>query len=167
MSAITKEERGQYDYKVDKVLGDKGENMFIDFLIKNGFTDIKKNTQQGVANLKLWDIEAWYDGKKYTYEIKTDARAADTGNLCIEHSRFDLEGKTVLSGISVTTADFFVSIIPDLGEIRIIYTNVLKDIIEKEKENLFSVKMGDGLRSRGYLMKINKYEKHYRAIHHV
>ena len=165
--SITKAERGQYDYKVDKVLGDKGENMFINFLKSNGFTDIKKNPQQGIANLKLWDIEAWYDGKRYTYEIKTDARAADTGNLCIEHSRFNLQNEKILSGVSVTTADFFVSIIPDLGEIRIIYTSVLKDIIEKEEGNLMSVKMGDGLRSRGYLMRINKYEKHYRAVHRI
>jgi len=167
MENITKNERGSYEFSKDKVLGDKGEDMFIKFLESKGFKNITKNTQAGLDKLKQWDIEAWMDGKMYSFEIKTDARAADTGNICIEHCRYNLKDEKVLSGISVTTADFFVSIIPDLGEIRIIYTNVLKEVIEKDKDNLFSVKMGDGLKSRGYLMKVNKYEKHYRAVHRI
>lgn len=167
MNTIKKEERGQNNYVKDKIIGDKGENMFERFLLSYGFTDIIKNTEEGIDKLKLWDIEAWLDGKRYTFEVKADARAADTGNLCIEHSRFDLVGNELLSGISVTTADFFVSIIPDSNEIRIIYTDTLREVIKRHKNELITVKMGDGLRTRGYLMKINKYEKYYRAIHRI
>ena len=167
MDDIIKNERGTYEFSKDKVLGDKGEDMFIKFLEGKGFTNILKNTQLGLENLKLWDIESWCNGKRFTFEVKTDARAADTGNLCIEHSRTGLDGRTIPSGVSVTTADFFVSIIPDLREIRIIYTKELVGIIEREKDSLFSVPMGDNGRTQGYLMKIKKYEKYYRAVRKV
>jgi hypothetical protein len=160
-------QRGQKDFPKDVIIGDDGEDTLISFLKSYGFTDINKNNSLDRVRLSEWDIEAWHNGKRWTFEVKADAMAADTGNICIEFARINLNGVQVPSGISVTTADFFVSIIPDFREIRIIYTSELKRVIEKDKHKLRVVPMGDGLRTRGYLMKIKEYEKYYRAIHKI
>jgi len=163
-----KGKRGSNNFGPDNdELGALGERLMELILLSKGFYDIKFNPKGKRSDMAKWDVEASYNGNKYTFEIKTDARAAETGNLCIEHSKFDKEGNLFFSGVSVTTADFFVSIVPDKKEVRIIYTNVLKEIIERDKKSLTTVKMGDDLRTRGYLMKIKKYEKHYRAIHRL
>jgi penicillin-binding protein-related factor A (putative recombinase) len=164
---IENKERGQKNFQKDDVLGRKGEDIFISLIKSLGFTNVDKNKSENKKELSKWDIEGFYGGRRWTFEIKTDARAADTGNLCIEHSRFNFSGIQEPSGVSVTTADFFVSIIPDLREVRIIYTSKLKEIIEEDKYKLRTVPMGDDLRTRGYLMKIKSYEKHYRAIHRI
>jgi hypothetical protein len=172
MQKILKElkgKRGNKNFNEDNdEIGLLGERLMELLLLSKGFCNIKFNPKGKRVDMAKWDIEAWYEGVRYTFEVKTDARAAETGNLCIEHSKLNKEETQIfLSGISVTTADFFVSIIPDRSEVRIIYTSVLRGVIEREKNNLKTVKMGDGLRTRGYLMKMSKYEKHYRAIHRL
>ena len=161
-------ERGKKNFKedVDRI-GNLGELLFSIILVKKGFRNIKRNPKGERAEMAKWDIEVWFDDKRYTFEIKTDAKAADTGNLCIEESKKDKQGNHYPSGISSTTANFFVSIIPDKREVRIAYSNVLKNVIEENKNSLKIYPMGDGARTMGYLMKIKTYEKYYRSIIHV
>ena len=79
--------------------GYKGENIVFDILSKN---DLKPKFNTDIKKRKYFDL---IDKNNTTYEIKTHFMAEKTGNLAFEIKRRDKP-----SGISVTTANVFVSL---------------------------------------------------------
>lgn len=123
-------ESGSYNFKKDIVLGEDGENDIKLYLEGMNFKFLHDNKDN------RYDLAMSYDGKTYTYEIKTDVYPKDTGNIAIE---IEAWGKP--SGLSVTEADYFVTYFKHYGEIWNIPTRRLRDLI---KNGNFMVREGCG-----------------------
>lgn len=133
---------GNYNFNKDLALGESGEDDIIKYLEGLGFTFVGRNHDN------KYDLVMEYEGKQFTYEIKTDVYARDTGNIAIE-----VECRGKLSGLSVTTADFFVTYFPRFGEIWNIRTRSLRDLI-KNGNFYLSENSGDAnSNTKLYLMK--------------
>lgn len=147
--------KGQYDFNKDLITGEQGQEFIAEFMTTKGFTYVKSCT-----NI-LHDLEMSYNGKTYTYEVKTDVYPRDTGNLVIE---FECRGKA--SGINATDADYFTYFFPNLGEIWNIKTTKLKKLIEDYKPLIFS-NAGDK-KSQTKLYRLRKKDvASYFSIHKV
>lgn len=123
------EESGNYDFRKDIVLGEDGENDIRLYLEGMNFKFLHDNKDN------RYDMAMSYEGRTYTYEIKTDVYR-DTGNIAIE---IECRGKP--SGLSVTQADFFVTYFKHRGEIWNIRTSKLRDLI---KNGNFYITEGSG-----------------------
>lgn len=133
---------GQYNFKKDISTGVQGEQFIKELLESKGFKYLS-SCQDNSHDLKMS-----YGDKEYTYEIKTDVYPRDTGNLVIE---FESRGKP--SGISVTTADFFVTFFPNLGEVWNIRTEDLRKFIEEKKPFSFNNSGDAGSNTKLYRLK--------------
>jgi len=125
LSAVETGTNGNYNFKKDIVNGEDGENFIKNFLIYKGFDFVRKN------NNKKYDLLMSYKGKSVKYEVKTDfwvGSQKDSGNIVVE---FESRGKP--SGINVTESDYFVYYFPNAEEVWNIKTEVLKNIIVKNK----------------------------------
>lgn len=150
-------ERGEYDYKKDKVKGDKGEAFARKFLEGNGCKFIRESSTKNDEN-KEFDHLYSYNGKEVKYEIKTDTYP-ETGNLAVE-----FEDRNKPSGIDVTKADYFLTCFPNRREIWNIKTDKLKKLIT---ENEFKVVSGgDGKKAKMYLIPREQFREHFR-VHEI
>ena len=150
------------DFGNDIVIGELGETLFKQYLIKHkGLTFVRKSEDK--KDLKKWDLEFLHKGRLVRYEIKTDvfiqAGVKDTGNIFVEfHSR------GIDSGISSTSADVWVNIFFHLNEMWVIMVDSLKKIIS---ENNFKVTKDSGdtnSNTRGYLIPREKYREYFKVI---
>ena len=112
-----------------------------------------------MKNFKDWDIEITKCNKKITYEIKSETYSFKTKNMCVEYNYNNQP-----SGINATKADYFChfsieSIDKNIYTLYIIPTNDLKDMINK-KEYFKDMRGGDGMKSKFYLIKLNKLQKY-------
>ena len=83
-------------------IGDIAEQELIDYLNQIGM-QAEKNTDK---NLRLdFDVVARYNGQILTFEVKNDAMASKTGNMCIEYHNTK---KDTASGLHATKADWWV-----------------------------------------------------------
>lgn len=111
-----------------------------------GATDIKFNTSKNRDELKKWDISYTnQDGKELTFEIKNDVLSEKTGNLAIE-----FWGRNSASGISTTTADYWVML--SCGQFLIFKTSRLREYIKNNKLRSLQIKNGTAY---CYLLPIN------------
>lgn len=101
--------------------------------------DVIFNISEDINVLRGWDLE-WHG---YKIEVKTDLRAAETGNVYIETVQ---NGKK--SGINVTIADLF--FIVTFEEIIIIYTNNLKEYLSTNE-----VRYHKNNKIEGYLLPLS------------
>ena len=91
-------------------------------------------------------------GRLKQIEVKSDNQTAYTHNMYLEYKSWDKP-----SGIDATTADYFVYVMPTLGEIWYFKTEKLRQKIkqhqpENETEYCWSrVRGGDGKKTYGYL----------------
>ena len=111
---------------------------------------------------KRYDVKIVNNGKRHTYEIKTDIRALETNNIYIEYM-----SNNVLSGISSTEARNYVIIIPYDTEkplILLIKVKVLNELIVKEQyfKNLRGNEKNNY--TYGYLFKLETILKHSKLI---
>jgi hypothetical protein len=143
-SPISKNVRGQYDYKKDKEAADKGENFIISHLESLGFKFVRKSVKNDKKEHREFDLLMSYNKREIMYEVKTDMYP-DTGNLVVE---FECRGNP--SGISVTKADYFTTYFTKLGEIWNIKTSDLKSLISKNE--LRKVPGGDDKKTMMYLI---------------
>jgi len=145
---------GEYDFKKDLVKGELGENEIIEYMQNLGFQFINRR------NDNKYDFSMGYNGKIYTYEIKTDIFPRDTGNIAIE-----VESRGKPSGVSVTHADYFVTYFKHLGEIWNIKTKNLLELIDNEGDDFrFIENAGDpGSNTKLYLIKKKDYKSHFRV----
>ena len=141
------------NFKTDLVLGNEGESILKDFLIKNGCKHISNNDD------RKYDLKMIKKGVETTYEIKTDYKCAplfDTGNIFVE---FECRGKE--SGIAVTEADWFVTYFKYLNEIWFIKSEKLKKLILENNFPTF-IDAGDiDSNTKGYLINRKKFKQHF------
>jgi hypothetical protein len=103
-------------FRDDLVVGKEGEQMFIDFLIGLGATDIEQRDDY------CWDIKCSLHGEQVTFESKYDKAAERTGNAAIE-----ISSRGHASGICSSKADFWVQIVGQ--EFYILKTSTLRYLI--------------------------------------
>ena len=111
---------------------------------------------------KRYDVKIVNNGKRHTYEIKTDIRAIETNNIYIEYM-----SNNCLSGISSTEARNYVIIIPyDVEKplILLIKVKVLKELIIKEQYFLNLKGNEKNNFTAGYLFKLETLLKHSKLI---
>lgn len=91
---------------------------------------------------------------KTKWEVKADRRAKQTGNIAIE---FESNGKP--SGITTTTADFWIYFIHGENTYYLIPTSVLR---RKVKQNRWwrIIQVNDEMRNRVYLFERSQFEKY-------
>lgn len=137
----------------DLKLGNEGEELLAEYLIKKGskFIDSNKDNR--------YDIKMLNKNKEITYEVKTDVKCAplfDTGNIFIE---FESRGKA--SGVSVTQADWFVTYFLYLNELWFIKSETLKKLIEIYDFPKFYNAGDIGSKTHGYLIKRKDFKKYF------
>ena len=109
--------------------GDLGEEIFKNYLLSKGHTDIEVTT----GLFYDYDIAATFKGKRLTYEVKYDTQAhywmrkrnAECINLYLE---FRNTNKDKPSGIEMSKSDYYVYIVK--GDIRVAFifdTNQLRE----------------------------------------
>jgi hypothetical protein len=137
----------------DLKLGNEGEELLADYLIKNGSTFIDSNKDN------RYDIKMLNKNKELTYEVKTDVKCAplfDTGNIFIE---FESRGKA--SGVSVTQSDWFVTYFLYLNELWFIKSKDLKQLIENNDFPKYYNAGDIGSKTHGYLIKRKDFKKYF------
>jgi hypothetical protein len=97
------------------------------------------------GNFKPYDLWLELGGEKVTQEVKADRLCLGTNNIAIE---FQCSGKP--SGISTTTADYWVYFVVGSRDYYLIPTNVITSAISERKWTR-KVKGGDGWRAEMYL----------------
>lgn len=99
-----------------------------------------------------WDVSITSGSSNITFEIKHDRWTPKTGNVAIEIARDDQP-----TGLYTTKADYFVIRVDDLyyG----IKTEILKQYIEDNAEDLRTQNVGDGYRTLCVLMPFDEYKK--------
>lgn len=127
-----------YNFKKDLIIGENGENVVANDLIKMGGKLISDN-----KNNK-------FDLMIQKNEIKTDVYCKphyDTGNIFIE---FECRGKN--SGILVTEAKWFVTYFKHLNEIWYIKTSDLLSLIKTSNFRTTQFSGDSGSNTKGYLI---------------
>ena len=144
---------GNYDFKQDLILGNKGEDIVIKDLQRMGANFISKN------NDNKFDIIMESKGKEIKYEIKTDVFCKpdyDTGNIFVE---YECRGKE--SGIMVTQAKWFVTYYKYLNEIWYIKTKDLLKLLNNNDVRKTQYAGDNGSNTKGWLFPRLNYEKHF------
>ena len=91
-------------------LGNHGQERFLDIVREVGL-EYKKNSHKKVKELAKWDISIG----AITFEIKTDIRHKQTGNIAVEI----YNPKTrKLSGVFTSEADYWVYVLEDIWTIK-------------------------------------------------
>jgi hypothetical protein len=141
---------GEYNFKKDLEKGVIGEEFISNFLRGLGYKLIS------TCNNNKFDLLMEYKRAPYTYEIKTDTYPINTGNIAIE-----VESRGRPSGLSVTTADYFVTYFPNLGEIWNIKTSELRELIKNN--DIFLKTGGDiGSETKFYLVNKSKFKNSFK-----
>jgi Holliday junction resolvase len=117
------------------IIGDEAELEVIEYLNSIGFAT-SKNTD--TKTRQFYDIEATYDNKSITLEIKHDKMAAKTGNVAIEYYN---SKQCKPSGIYVTKAKWWVHKID--GVMWICEVEKLINFTKTEKADKMIVGGGD------------------------
>lgn len=111
-------------------VGNIAEKLVIETLNTYGY-DAKKNEDK--AKKYDYDVLATINGKEVSFEVKFDVMAARTGNIAIEYWN---SKKNQPSGIMVTKADYWVHVIEDEEQTKLVYVTPvanLKKFIELNK----------------------------------
>lgn len=140
---------GKKKFENDLKFGNEYEKRYIEY--KNF-----QNYNQPKGYFKEYDIICYDEEEKgIKYEVKTDRRANETGNICIEYL---CSGKD--SGIRTTTANIYVYIIlkNEGYDIYEIPTKKIRKYIKKEKYT--KIRNTDNGKSEFYLFSINTFSKY-------
>lgn len=97
-------------------------------LAKTFFTEYDEIVDAPNGKFSEWDFYVRYGDKKVYYECKKDSYTTRTNNILIE---FECSDKA--SGISVTTADYYIYLVEGEKVYYIIPVDVLKSMIEDKK----------------------------------
>ena len=105
-------------------IGDEGERLVAEDLKRHGFivtAPAGKCSQFDLIGVDFDGADLW----GVTVEVKTDARAAASGNLCVEVAH---RGRP--SGIRVSRADFFAFVLPDEEQTIYLPCDDLHDLVD-------------------------------------
>lgn len=129
-------------------IGDIAEQELIDYLNSIGM-QAEKNTDK---NLRLdFDVVARYNGQVLTFEVKNDAMASKTGNMCIEYHN---SKKDAASGLYATKADWWVHKLEDT--LWIIKVADLLSFTANEKPDK-TIKSGGDKNANLFIYKIDRF----------
>jgi hypothetical protein len=159
---------GSYNFRKDISVGENGERILIEFYKQYGGKFIKKSSD---SEMPYWDLMFEFpDNKIVKTEVKTDVwvipgktlssgyvvMGKDRGNLFIEK---ECRGKG--SGISITTADWWVNIFYHLNEIWFIQVDKLKKLIEENDFKVTEQSGDEGSNTSGYLIPRDDFRKNF------
>lgn len=140
--------KGEYSFEKDLAKGQQGEEIISRFLSDTfGFRPISSNQD------KTHDLLMEYSGRQVSFEVKTDF-FQDTGNIVVEYFS---RGKP--SGISVTSADYFVNYFLKLGELWIIKPDALKRLLKDPNQKGITRRENVGDKNSGTHLFLMKKEK--------
>lgn len=152
-----------YNFRKDIIEGEAGEQIITNWLCENAkgklLSDNKTNTHDIQIEFPVRENTIWSGTK--TLEIKTDVLISptyDTGNMFIE---YECRGKP--SGISVTTADLFITYFKNLNEVWVIPTNELKELVSTYRFREVKNAGDKGSRTCGYLIPRAKYRSNFKC----
>ena len=133
------------NWNVDLSFGKKYERLAIQLLEDGDVITPPENIRHSA-----WDFK--HNGTPY--EVKSDRRAAQTGNLCIEY-----EHTNVPSGISITEAEYWLYFVVKGDEYTSyrIPIDVLKKRTQQDNTRTFYT---DGGNSRFYLIPANDFSEY-------
>lgn len=97
-------------------------------LAKTFFTDVDEIVDAPNGKFSEWDFYVIKGNVKKYYECKRDTYTTRTGNILIE-----FESNNKASGISVTTADYYIYLVDGEEVYYMIPVDVLKSMIEDGK----------------------------------
>lgn len=138
-------------FNADLSFGKLYEKTFLDYLSFDEYDEIEVCPDCCFVE---WDICLKKANQITKYEIKTDRRARDTGNLCIE---FECNGRP--SGISTTNSDYYgYFVVGKKDDCYIIPTKVIRE--ECAKPFVRTVVCGDGYRVRAYLLPVHLFSQY-------
>jgi hypothetical protein len=137
-----------HKFKADLKFGQKYEKILLDLIPHDSHI-------LSCGYCKEYDFKMIRDGKEYVYEVKADRRSINTGNMVIEYECSDKP-----SGITTTQAccyAYFVVRPLDQWDLYLIPTDEIRRMI-KDKEFKRTIKGGDGMRSRMYVIGLNQVQ---------
>ncbi len=150
-----------YNFNKDIEIGEDGEyvvRLDLESLGAIFVSDNKNNSH----DLIMSTPEKTGDGvKNVSYEIKTDVFCRphlDTGNIFIE---YESRGKD--SGITVTTAEWFVTYFKHFNEIWYIKSNKLRELISENNFKTHTDSGDLGSNTKGYLIPRYQFKKHFKV----
>ena len=123
-------------------VGQDGENI-AKCIIRQRFRSIIRDEDQPSGYFPYYDF---ITSQGVKYEVKTDIRAGETGNICLEYANYKGEP----SGLSLTTADFYFFIFDN--KYIMVDVDVLRTILKDEIKHIKDIK---GFTSHFYLIPIN------------
>lgn len=141
-------------FKQDLEVASMYEDYMIDILKEYDYYFVKKSDYTDKVERKEYDLMMEKNGKKITFEVKTDFFMTHTENEIFEHHCNNL-----ISGILSTKSNFFVTLYPLEGIIRVYETQSLRNFILECIKGVSDVRNqigGDGYRSKFIL--INRYK---------
>jgi hypothetical protein len=152
-----------YNFRKDIIEGEAGEQFVTNWLCEhaNGtlLSDNKTNSHDIRIEFPERENSMWSGIK--TLEIKTDVLVKptyDTGNMFIE---YQCRGKP--SGISVTTADLFITYFKNLNELWVIPTSDLKELVSTYRFRQVTNAGDKGSGTCGYLIPRAQYRSNFKC----
>lgn len=144
--------KGQYNFKKDLITGEEGEVEVKEFFEGYGYVCVGK-----CINNKF-DLLMELNRRPRKVEVKTDSYR-DTGNIAIE-----IESRGKASGLTVTEADYFVTLFRFNNELWVIEADKLRKLIH---DNDFYLKENGGDKNSNtkfYLIEKFKFRKHFQIF---
>lgn len=150
-----------YNFNKDIEIGEDGEYVVrLDLESLGGIfiSDNKNNSHDLVISVPEKSGNGF---KNVTYEIKTDVFCrphSDTGNIFIE---YESRGKD--SGITVTTAEWFVTYFKYFNEIWYIKSDKLRELISENNFKTHTDSGDLGSNTKGYLIPRYQFKKYFKV----
>lgn len=135
----------QTKFQADLAAGQKGER-HVAATLKKHYGALKVST---AGQCKGFDFRLIFTEMSELYEVKTDFRAAKTGNLF-----FELMCAGKLSGLSSTTSDKWAILIPHLQHIMVFKPKWMLEELQKCSSARL-LKGGDRMAVQGYVVAID------------
>ena len=148
--------QGQKNFKIDLKESNRVVEEIVNPILENrGVKLIRYSDSKDKIERKQFDGIYTIGEHTFTMEHKTDYRAAETGNIFLEHHD---RGKE--SGITTTTADYITYLV--MEKLYVIKTSKFKKILHLAFKD--DVKGGDGYQARGYLFKWDKIKEYWKCM---
>lgn len=158
---------GNHNYHNDKIPGEMGETLVINFLLMNKHVLIKKNDAVKKKDLIKFDllmemIDKNDQKKSVTYEIKTDLKEVKTHRIAIEEY---CRGQA--SGINAWDCDYVTYVLPSKRLIGFIKLEKLKRLLPELKaaERGKSYLGGDDGKTQFYCILWEDFQANFKLVY--
>jgi len=131
-------------FRADLEFGEAYQQKLLDLIQYDTYTIAK-------GKFKPWDVQITHDSDTITFEVKSDRKAQQSGNMVIE---FECNNKP--SGITSTEADYWVYFVDGTTDYYLIPTAEIREAIVKQQYKRI-VRGGDGWRAKMYLFPLTTF----------